>query len=86
MSVSSFLICAVTVENGVAIRRKLGFVFNGKKLSCDAAIARCFPANTRARADLLKACKWCVTSKFTPVWLEAEVGRLNVAIVPIKEG
>lgn len=86
MSVSSFLIAAVTVENGVKVRRKLGFVSSGKKLSCDAAIARCFPSNTRARADLLKACRWCLSSKVTPIWLEAEVGRLTVAIVPIKEG
>jgi len=72
MLVSYFLVMAN--DNGRLI--PVGKVNNGSRLSMDESASKSFPTGTRARKDVLSACRWCLDrSKVLPERVSLEVKR-----------
>ena len=70
MPVSYFLV-GVVIDGRC---HKIGAIANGKRLQCDSATGSYFRSGTRARKELLSACKWCLNgSKVTPSYIDLEL-------------
>lgn len=81
-SVARFL---VAVKNSNGCFQRVGFVTNGKRMSYDRSVGRVFPPNTRARQEMLSACRWSLKGgPCVATWVEFESARGTVyRVIPI---
>ncbi len=79
-TVQSIAYFMVSVKNAHGGQTPIGAIANGAKLQCDERVAAFFPVNTKAREELLKACRWCKGERITPNYVDMEIRRGSVVL------